>query len=46
VWRLSIRTVPSQVEAHVEPADPASEQADAAALIGAFRDLGRLATRG
>jgi hypothetical protein len=45
VWRLSIRTVPSQVEAHVEPRDPTSEDADAAALITAFRDLGRLAVR-
>jgi hypothetical protein len=45
VWRLSIRTVPSQVEAHVEPRDPTSEDADAAALITAFRDLGRLAAR-
>jgi hypothetical protein len=45
VWRLSIRNVPSQVEAHVEPPDPASEDADAAALITAFRDLGRVAAR-
>jgi hypothetical protein len=45
VWRVSIRNVPSQVEAHVEPPDPASEDADAAALITAFRDLGRVAAR-
>lgn len=45
VWRLSIRNVPPQVEAHVEPPDPGSGDTDAAALIGAFRDLGRLAVR-
>jgi hypothetical protein len=45
VWRLSIRNVPPQVEAHVEPPDIATDEADAAALIGAFRDLGRLAVR-
>lgn len=45
VWRLSIRNVPAQVEAHVEPPDPGAEDADAAALIRAFRDLGRVAAR-
>jgi hypothetical protein len=46
VWRLSIRNVPPLVEAHVEPPDPKlAGPGGAEALVGAFRDLGRLVAR-
>lgn len=45
VWRVSIRNQAPQLEVHVEPPGSPAEGAGAEALIDAFRDLARLATR-
>lgn len=43
VWRMSVRNLAPHLEVHVEPPDREAVRADA--LIGAFRELGRLAAR-
>lgn len=49
VWRVSVRNLAPHVEVHLEPPElrtvGQADDADAAALIGAFSSLGRLVTR-